>query len=150
MIYPSKFEKLLHELKVDVLERTIGFAAEVAEKIDSFAAQKLFGLSSEMPTYACQFSIGTPKSTTHVNQMLLFVGALSFFWHAIDRLSFHRDNEALRGAILDPIAISLSEMLAEVLNKKGMNTSGIKTLEGVQDLSLRYAEEPTLLHKRTR
>jgi hypothetical protein len=142
----TKFEKLLHDLKVGVLGQIIGFAAGVAEEIDSFAARRLFGLSSEGPSYARQFSNGPPKtSTTHVNQLLLCVEALSFFWHAIDRLSFHPNNEALRAAILDPVAISLSEMLAEVLNKRGMNTTGTDQLIAVQGLSLRYAEAPTLI-----
>jgi hypothetical protein len=150
-IYPfgrkAKFEKLLHDLKVDVLGRTIGFAADVTDEIDKM--QKLFevfGSSGKMATYTRQFSNGPPKtSTTHVNQMLLFVGALSFFWHAIDRLSFRRDNEALRAAILDPIVVSISQMLTEVLNKGGTNAMANDTLFGVQAMSLRYAGAPTLL-----
>jgi hypothetical protein len=149
MIYPfnrkAKFEKLLRDLKAGVVGRTMGFAANVSEEIDKFTAQKLFGWSGEMPTYARQFSIGPPKtSRTHVNQTLLFVGALSLFLHAIDRLSFRQNNEALRAAILDPIVVSVSEMLAEILNKGGMNTTVNDTLLGVQALSLRYAEAPTL------
>jgi hypothetical protein len=150
MIYPfnrkTKFEKLLADLKSNVLGRTTGFAADVAEEIDRFAAQKLFGLSSETPSYARQFSCGPPKSsTTHINQMVLFVGALSFFWHAIDRFSYRPNNEALRAAVLDPIVVSLSEMLAEALNKKGVTTTANDTLLGVQALSLRYAEASTLM-----
>jgi hypothetical protein len=34
--------------------------------------------------------------------MTLFLGAFSFFWHAIDRYSFRPNDEALRAAILDP------------------------------------------------
>lgn len=151
MIYPfsrkAKFEKLLHDLKVVVLGQTIGFAADVTDEIDKM--QKLFevfGSSGKMPTYARQFSNGPPKTpTTHVNQMLLFVGALSFFWHAIDRLSFRRDNETLRAAILDPIVVSITQMLTEVLNKGGTNATANDTLLGVQAMSLRYAGAPTLL-----
>jgi hypothetical protein len=107
---------------------------------------EVFGSSGKMATYTRQFSNGPPKtSTTHVNQMLLFVGALSFFWHAIDRLSFRRDNEALRAAILDPIVVSISQMLTEVLNKGGTNAMANDTLFGVQAMSLRYAGAPTLL-----
>ena len=147
----AKFEKLLNELKVGVLGQMIGFAADVAEEIDSFARRRLFGLSSKAPSFARQFSSGPPKtSTTHVNQLLLCVEALSFYWHAIDRLSFRPKNEALRAAILDPVAISLSEMLAEVFNKKGMNTTGTEQLMAVRK------SEPALCrgthsarHKRT-
>jgi hypothetical protein len=142
----AKFEELLHDLKIAVLGWMIGFAADVAEEIDSLTARGLFGLSSKGPSYDRQFSIGAPKtSITHVNQLLLCVDSLSFFWHAIDRLSFRPNNEALRAAILDPVAISLSEMLAEVLNKRGMNTTGTDQLIAVQGLSRRYAEAPTLI-----
>lgn len=141
-----KFEKLLHELKVGVLGRTIRFAADIAEEIDGYAARKLFGLSDKKPSYIRQFSTGHPKSsTTHINQMLLFVEALSFFWHAIDRLSFRPNSEALRAAILDPLVHSLIEMLTDVLNKGGMSTTEANSLLGVQSLSLRYADAPTLL-----
>jgi hypothetical protein len=150
MIYPfnrrAKFKKLLADLKANVLGRTTRFAADVAEEIDRFAAQKLFGLSSETPSYTRQFSYGPPKSsTTHINQMVLFVGALSFFWHAIDRSSHRQNNEALRAAILDPIVVSLTEMLAGILNNQGVITTANDTLRGVQALSLRYAEAPTLM-----
>jgi hypothetical protein len=77
--------------------------------------------------------------------MVLFAGALSFFWHAIDRLSYRPNNEALRAAILDPIAVSLTKMLAEVLNKQGATVTANDTLLAVQSLSLRYAEAPTLM-----
>jgi hypothetical protein len=123
-----------------------GFAVDVADKIDGFAARKLFGLNSETPSYARLFSIGPPKTpTTHVNQVILCVGALSFFWHVIDRLSFRPNNEALRAAVLDPTAISLSDLLADVLNKQGMPITGTELLRGIQSLSLRYAAAPTLL-----
>jgi hypothetical protein len=141
-----EFENLLHELRADVLGQMIGFAVDVAEEIDSFAARQIFGMSNESPSYPRQFSIGVSKtSTTHVNQMLLLIGALSFFWHAIDRLSFRPNNETLRAAILDPIAISLSDMLAEVLDKKGMNMTGTHLLIGMQSMSRRYAGAPTLI-----
>jgi hypothetical protein len=141
-----EFENLLHELRADVLGQMIGFAVDMAEEIDSFAARQIFGMSNESPSYPRQFSIGVSKpSTTHVNQLILLVGALSFFWHAIDRLSFRPNNETLRAEILDPIAISLSDMLAEVLNKKGMNMTGTHLLIGMQNMSLRYAGAPTLI-----
>jgi hypothetical protein len=125
-----------------------GFAAAVADEMDGFAARKLFGLNSQTPSYARLFSIGPPKtSTTHVNQMILCIRALSFFWHVIDRHSFRPNNEALREAVLDPIAISLSELLADMLNKHGMPITGTELLRGIQSLSLRYAAAPTLLGK---
>jgi hypothetical protein len=150
MIYPfnrkTQFEKLLGDLKANVLGRTTGFAADVAEEIDRFAAQKLFGLSGEMPFFSSPVFIRPPKNpTTHINQMVLFVGALSFFWHAIDRFSYRPNNEALRAAILDPLVVTLSEMLAGALNNQGVITTANDTLRGVQALSLRYAEAPTLM-----
>jgi len=142
----AQFEKLLRELKINVIGQVNGFAATVADEIDGFAARKLFGLNSETHSFARLFSIGPPKkSTTHVNQMMLCIGALSFFWHVIDRLSFRPNNEALRAAVLDPTAISLSELLADMLNKQGMPIAGAELLRGIQKLSLRYAAAPTLL-----
>ena len=107
MIYPfnrkTKFEKLLADLKASVIGRATGFAADVAEEFDRLVAQKLFGLSGDTPSYARRFSSGPPKTpSTHIDQMILFVGALSFLWHAIDRLSYRPNNEELRVAILDP------------------------------------------------
>jgi hypothetical protein len=146
IVRSAKLERLLHELKLDVIGQVNGFAAAVADHIDDCAARKLFGLNSETRSYARLFSIGPPKtSTTHVNQMTLCVGALSFFLHAIDRLSFRPNNEALRGAVLDPTAISLSDLVADMLNKQGMPITGTKLLRGIQSLSLRYAAAPTLL-----
>jgi hypothetical protein len=142
----AKFEKLLHELKLDIMSQVNGFAAAVADEIDRLAARKLFGLNSETPCYARLFSVGPPKiSTTHVSQMILCIRGLSFFLHVIDRLSFRPNNEALRAAVLDPIAISLSELLADMLNKRGMRIAGTELLRGIQSLSLRYAAAPTLL-----
>lgn len=141
----SKFEKLLHELRAAVLGQTITFATSVAEEFDGFAAQRLFGLNNDAPSYPREFSVGPPEtSTTHVNQILLSFGALSFFLHAIDRLSFRPNREALREAIFDPIAISLSETFAEMLSKRDVNTTGNGTLQALQGLSLRYAEASTL------
>ena len=142
----AEFDRLLHELKLDVIDQVNGFASAVADHIDDCAARKLFGLNSETPSYARVFPIGPHKtSTTHVNQMTLCVGVLSFFWHAIDRLSFRPNNEALRAAVLDPTATSLSDLLADMLNKQGMPITGTKLLRGTQSLSLRYAAAPTLL-----
>jgi hypothetical protein len=146
IVRSAKFEKLLHELKLDVMSQVNGFAAAVADEIDGFATRKLFGLSSETPSYARLFSVGSQKtSTTHVNQTILCIRALSYFWHVIDRLSFRPNNEGLRAAVLDPIAISLSELLADMLNKQGMPITGNELLRGIQSLSLRYAAAPTLL-----
>lgn len=146
VVRSAEFEKLLHELKLNVSGQVHGFAAAVADEIDGFAARKLFGLNSETPSFARLFSIGPPKtSTTHVNQMILCIGALSFFWHVIDRLAFRPNNEALRAAVLDPTAISLSELLADRLNKQGLPIAGTELLRGIQRLSLRYAAAPTLL-----
>lgn len=141
----SKFEELLYELRAYVLGQTIASAATVAEEIDSLAARGLFGLSSDARSYPREFSVGPPKSpTTHVNQMILSTGALSFFLHAIDRLSYRPNSEALREAIYDPIAVTLSETFAEMLNKRKVNTTGDETLDALQGLNISYAEAPTL------
>jgi len=76
--------------------------------------------------------------------MILSTGALSFFLHAIDRLSYRPNSEALREAIYDPIAVTLSETFAEMLNKRKVNTTGDETLDALQGLNISYAEAPTL------
>ncbi|MBO0758624.1 MAG: hypothetical protein J2P54_22485, partial [Bradyrhizobiaceae bacterium] len=74
----AEFERLLHELKMDVIGQVNGFAAAMADHIDDCVARKLFGLNNEAPSYARLFSVGPSKTaTTHVNQMTLCVGALS-------------------------------------------------------------------------
>jgi hypothetical protein len=145
----AEFEKLLHELKMYVCGQMIGFAAGVSDRIDDWAVRKFFGLSSETPPpYVRLFSSGPPKtSTTRVSQMVLCVGALSFFWHAIDRFSFRPNNEELRAAILDPIVTSLRKMLSEILNKQGTQTTETDLMILIQGHSLRYVAAPTLLGK---
>jgi hypothetical protein len=141
----ANFEKLVHELKDGVLGQTIGFAATVSEKAEELATKRLF-FSTERKAYRRLFSIGPPKSdATLINQMVLFVGSFSFFWHAIDRLSFRTNNDALRAAILDPVAVALSKMLSEVLSNQGTKTTTGEVLASVQPLSLRYAGAPSLL-----
>ena len=83
----AQFEKLLQELKTLVLGGSVGFAAGVAEELENLANK---GASfSDLPrtAYTRYFSsVAPPKSsTTLINQMTLFIGAFSFYWHAIDR-----------------------------------------------------------------
>jgi hypothetical protein len=144
----AEFEKLLHELRTYVVGQMIGFAGAVADQVDDWVARQLFGLNSEIPSYGRLFSIGPPKtSTTHVNQMTLCLGAFGFFWLAIDQFSFRENNETLRAAVLDPIVISISKMLAEVFKKMGGDFTENELLMAVQSRSLRYAAAPTLFGK---
>lgn len=141
----AKFEELEHELKVGMLGQTIGFAATVSEKVDDLATKKLF-FSTKPKAYRRLFSVDLPKSeATLINQMVLFVGSFSFFWHAIDRLSFRKNNDALRAAVLDPVVVAVSKMLAEVLSNQGAKTTTEEVLALVQPLSLCYAGAPNLL-----
>jgi hypothetical protein len=150
----AKFEKLLHELRTWICGQMIAFAADVTDRIDGMAADNLFGLNSETPApYVRLFSAAPPKtSTTRVSQMVLCVGALSFFWHAIDRFSYRPNDEALRAAVLDPVVTSLSKMLVEMLNiqaerlnKPGMQETEL--LETLQVRSLSYAAGSTVVGK---
>lgn len=141
----AKFDNLLNELKALVLSQSIGFAAMVAEEIEDFAAKGSY-FSAKPRAYRRFFSsVGAPKSdTTLINQMSLFLGAFSFFWHAIDRYSFRPANEALRVAVLDPIVFGISKGLAEIMSKKGTKTTAEEIVASVQPLSLRYAAAPRL------
>ena len=136
----AQFEKLVQELKVFVLSESIGFAAMVAEEVEGLAAKgSLF--SGKPPAYQRFFSsVAPPKSdTTIINQMTLFLGAFSFFWHAIDRYSFRKDNLALRVAILDPVVFGISKGIVEIMNNKGTKTTTEKVVAAARPMSLRYA-----------
>jgi hypothetical protein len=142
----AKFEKLVQELKVLVLSQPIGFAAMVAEEIEGLAAKGSYFSAKPHAYHRLFSSVGSPKSdTTLINQMTLFLGAFSFFWHAIDRYSFRPNNEALRAAILEPIVFGISKGLAEMMSSKGTKTITEEIMASVQPLSLRYAGAPTLL-----
>jgi len=137
----AEADKLLHELTARTLGEVIDFSASVAEEFDSLIARGLFGLDINAQKYPRLFSNGPPKApTTGVNQMVLSLGALSFFLHAIDRLSYRQ-----RSAIFDPVAISLAQTFAEMLNTKNVKTTGNDTLYALQSAYLRYADAPTLL-----
>jgi hypothetical protein len=77
--------------------------------------------------------------------LVLFVGAFSFFWHAIDRLSFRKGSETLRAAILDPLVFEFTKVIAEMVSKQGMKTTSKEALFDVQSMSLRYAAAPALI-----
>src|SRR5216684_5593113 len=108
----SEREKLRKEMRTHIVGRTIGFAATVTEWFDVSFEQ------SDEPSYSRMFSIGPPKSgRTHLNEMLLGLGALCFFVHALDRLSFRPNSEALREAIFDTTAAELAGWFGEMLGK---------------------------------
>lgn len=143
----AQFEKLLQELKVLVFTQSAGFAAGVAEEIEALAAKGSSFSSLPRAAYERFFSsVAPPKSDkTLINQMTLFLGAFSFYWHAIDRYSFRKDNETLRVAILDPIVFAISKGLAEIMTSKGRKATTEEVIAAVQPLSLRYAGARTLL-----
>jgi len=137
----AQFEKLLQELKTLVLGGSVGFAAGVAEELENLANKGASFSALPRTAYTRYFSaVAPPKSsTTLINQMTLFIGAFSFYWHAIDRYSFRPKNEALRKAVLDPIVFAMSKELAEMVVKSGMKTTAEAAVAAVQPLSLRYA-----------
>jgi hypothetical protein len=138
----AKFEKELHELKALVVSQSILFAGGVTEEAEGLAA-----FSALPRTYdRCFSSVAPPKSdTTLFNQINLFLGAFGFFWHAIDRYSFRKDNEALRAAIVDPIVTAVSKLVAEWCSNMGAKTTADEVLQAVQPVTLRYAVAQTLL-----
>jgi len=93
----AQFEKLLQELKALVFGASVGFAGTVAEELEGLAAKGSLFIDKPPAYRRFYSSVVPPKSnTTIINQMTLFLGAFSFYWHAIDRYSFRKDNEALQ------------------------------------------------------
>jgi len=106
------FEKHLQELQQAITGQTTTFAATVAKEFDGITSK------SELAGYPRIFSVGPPHSpNTHLNQMILALGALCFFVHALDRTCFRPDSEQLRDAVLDPTAIALSAWFEEIVVK---------------------------------
>jgi hypothetical protein len=130
---------------MEIVGQTIKFAATVTEAFDDFAGH------SEKHSYFRFFSTGPPKvATTHVDQMVLFAGALSFFIHALDRASFRKQNETLREVIFDTTAIGLSDLYAKMigkLNAKHTATAKEDLLSHINLRGLQYSEAPSLFGK---
>jgi hypothetical protein len=117
-----KLKKLLKELQVDITAEAAKFSGTVQ--------------SSITPYY------GEP------NQGVLMLGSLGFFLHALDRLSFRPNNEALRETVFDPSVRELSRLFAKMagaLNPKLAATAEDDTLNYVERRGSEYWEAAGLL-----
>ena len=92
----SKLKKLLKELRAEIAAETLKFSSDVKSKYD------------EQPS-----EIKTEPG--ELNQMLLNLGALSFFVHALDRLSFRPQSESLRKIIHTDTALELSHLYGKMI-----------------------------------
>jgi hypothetical protein len=137
----AKLKRLLKELQVGIVGQTISSAADIAEKFDKSAAGDA--------SYRLFFSVGPPKvATTQINQIILSLGVLGFFIHALDRLSFRQNSETLRESIFDCTALELSEWFGQMLAKLDpelASTAKHDTLSHLNLRQLQYSKAPTLL-----
>jgi hypothetical protein len=152
LIPNPKREALRKDLRTWIVGRTITFAATITERFEDSCDQ------STQPVYRRLFSIGPPRATAaHLNQMLLGLGALLFFVHALDRFSFRPDSQALSEAIFDPTTTELLDWFGEMISKyAGMGsepetelvTTAKADMQKLFNLSQsKYAAAPSLLGK---
>jgi hypothetical protein len=141
----SRFRAHLKELQVRMLAEINNFAAGVTEEFDRIANSRAI----ESPPYPLFLSIGPPKTdTTHLNQLILCLDGLSFFAHALDRLSFRPDSDALRAAVLDATVLELANWLEATVDNVTASENPVtkdEILNYVNHRALQYAEAPSLL-----
>ena len=139
----AKLKRLLKDLQIGIIGQTIGSAADIAEEFDKFATGRA--------SYPLLFSNRPPKvATTHINQIVLSLGVLGFFIHAVDRLSFRQNSENLREAIFDPTAIELSKWFGESLGNTHPELASTAKQDALSYLNasgLQYSKASTLLGK---
>jgi hypothetical protein len=104
----SKRRKLLRELREAIAQEVPRFALDVKQ------------LCSEVP------------ELVELNEMLLRLGALAFFLHTVDRLSFRTQNEELHKLAFVNTALVLSRMYGEVIS--GMNAGYLRLRQELRAL----------------
>jgi len=78
--------------------------------------------------------------------MILCLGALCFFLHALDRISFRPDSEKLRDAVFDSTAIELSKWLDQMAGKVDAKPApAAGTLSCIDFRNAQYGQAPSLL-----
>jgi hypothetical protein len=125
----AKFKKLLKQLQTEIATQMVKFPTAVEDRYDGFP--------------------DLLKSGPPLNQMILSLGGLSFYLHALNRASFRPHSETLRQAIFDPTAIALPNLAAEMMFS--LDTSIViatvkeDTLKHVNLRGSQYSEAPSLL-----
>jgi hypothetical protein len=141
----SRFRKHLKELQARMLEEINNFAAAVTKEFDPVANNRAI----EPPPYPLFLSIGPPKTdTTHLNQLILCLDGLTLFAHALDRLSFRPDSDALAAAVLDPTILELANWLEATVSDITASETTVPAEEILQFAkyrALHYAEATSLL-----
>jgi hypothetical protein len=136
----------LQELHRWIAASCIGFAATVTEAFEKSAPV------GEKPSYDLLFSNGPPKQTRcHLNQMLLAVEGLCFFLHALDRLSYQRQNEKLRELVFDSSAAEMVRLFIELIRTQtGKNDPDVcedGLIGWINERASQYGKAPALLGK---
>lgn len=123
MLFPfdrkSRFKKLLKELQTEIIAETVKFSGDVkAQYYDE------------------------------LNQTVLSLGALGFFVHVLDRISFRRDSDVLREAVFEPTAYELVRLFGNWIGSvdpKLAETAEEETLNHVNLRGSEYGEADSFL-----
>jgi hypothetical protein len=120
MIFPlgrqSKLKNLLKGLQIEIAAEALKFSSDVQSQY----AEKISAMNEEL--------CAGESSSSEPNQMILNLGALSLFVHALDRVSFRPGSEKLRETILDDTALELSRL--HRLHRSPRRASGTGSLGG--------------------
>jgi hypothetical protein len=136
------FDKHLQELQQAIIGQTTAFAATVADQFDGITSK------SEEPLYPRLFSVRPflHSPNTHLDQMILCLGAFCFFLHALDRSSFRPHSEKLRDAVFDSTAIELLKWFEWMVGKLGAKPAlAGGTLSCIDFRNSQYGQAPSLL-----
>jgi TPR repeat protein len=129
---------------------TQGFLAVGMPEIEKLRKE----LQSKIAAESLKFS-GDVKSqyegkigSDQLNQMILNIGALSFFVHALDRFSFRPHSETLRTTIHLDTALALSRLYGKMIGAINPKLAGTAEQDTLNNMDLRgsqYAEAPSLV-----
>lgn len=133
----TKFKTLLKELQIGIAAEVMNFSRDVKSRY-----------KEEMDKFSNYPSL--PSLEPELNEMLLNIGALSFFLHVLDRSLFRQDNEILRASIYDNTAAELSGLFGKMIGALKPELAATAA-DNVRDLidqrSLHLAKAPSIIPK---
>lgn len=97
-----------HNLETAFASAPVAFATEVLETLED-----MIGICEGQ--YPRLFT--SDKTSAHtgvINQFTLAIESVAFFLHAISRISFRRDDNFLRGGIVEPLEEILAQLFARI------------------------------------
>ena len=134
----AKLKTLLKELQIGIVAEVMHFSPDVKSEY-----------KEETDKIAKKFS-NYPYLEPELNEMLLNIGALSFFLHVLDRILFHQNNEILRETIYDNTAAELSGLFGKILKPEHATTTADIVRDLIDQRSLQLAKAPSVIPKDAR